>query len=99
GGGGVPDARAIGGGGGGPADTRATGAIGIGGAGRIDVGCEPLDARPGGGGGVGTGTGADGQPLTVDRPTGATMPPGTPSGGAGGTKAGGGTTPAEGASG
>jgi hypothetical protein len=92
----VPDdARAMGGGGGGPPDARATGAIGIGGDGRIEIGCE--DVRPGGGGGTSGGgagnaelpgiipAGGVGQPVRVERPTGATRAAPEMAGGGGGT--------------
>jgi hypothetical protein len=96
---GVGDDARIGGGGGGPAEGRPTGARGIGGTGRIEVGCDPAEARPGGGGGVGTGTGAEGHPVLVERPTGGTIPRCEPRAGGAGGKAGGGTTAAESASG
>jgi hypothetical protein len=94
----VPDdARATGGGGGGPPDdeARVTGAIGIAGAGRIETGCE--DVRPGGGGGTSGGgagnaelpgiipAGGVGQPVRVERPTGATSAAPEIAGGGGGT--------------
>jgi hypothetical protein len=94
----VPDGRVIGGGGGGPPDARATGASGIGGgSGRIEVGCD--DERRGGGGGIGGGgagnaepldmaPGGAGQPVRVERETGATISPAAKPGGGGGTKAG-----------
>ncbi len=95
-GGGVPEPRGIGGKGGGPFDARAIGAIGIGGIGRIDVGCDGVRAGGGGGtrgGGEGNAevmpgdipAGGVGQPVRVERETGATSAAPETAGGEGGT--------------